>query len=36
MIVNGRKSSYKLKREESIAIAEIIEEFNKNDSLIKI
>lgn len=29
MIVNHRRSSYKLRRDESIAIAEIIEKFNK-------
>ena len=28
MIVNGRKSSYKLRRKESVTIAEIIEKFN--------
>lgn len=32
MIVNHRKSSYKLKRCESIAIAEIIEKFNKKEN----
>lgn len=34
MIVNGRKSSYKLRRHESIAIARIIEMFNKKENLI--
>lgn len=33
MIVNGRKSSYKLRRSESIAIASIIEMFNKKENL---
>lgn len=33
MIVNGRKSSYKLRRHESIAIARIIEMFNKKENL---
>lgn len=33
MIVNGRKSSYKLRRSESIAIASIIEKFNKKENL---
>ncbi len=32
MIINGRKNSYKLRRRESIAIAEIIEKFNKKES----
>ena len=31
MIVNHRKSSYKLRRKESVAIAEIIEKFNKKE-----
>lgn len=29
MIVNGRRHSYKMKKEESIAIADIIEQYNK-------
>lgn len=33
LIVNGRKSSYKLRRHESIAIARIIEMFNKKENL---
>lgn len=33
MIVNGRKSSYKLRRSESIAIVSIIEKFNKKENL---
>lgn len=33
MIVNNRRSSYKLRRRESIAIAEIIEKFNKNENV---
>lgn len=32
MIVNHRKNSYKLRRKESIAIAEIIEMFNKREN----
>ena len=32
MIVNHRMSSYKLRRKESIAIAEIIEKFNKKEN----
>ena len=31
MIVNHRKSSYKFRRRESVAIAEIIEKFNRNE-----
>lgn len=34
MIVNGRKSSYKLRRNESIEIASIIEKFNKKENLM--
>ena len=33
MIVNGRKSSYKLRRRESIAIAKVIEMFNNKQEL---
>ena len=36
MIVNHRKSSYKLCRRESIAIAEVIEKFNKKDNFNEI
>ena len=36
MIVNSRKSSYKLKRRESITIAEIIEIFNKKQNYTEI
>lgn len=36
MIVNHRKSSYKLRRRESIAIAEVIEKFNKKDNFNEI
>lgn len=36
MIVNQRKSSYKLRRRESIAIAKIIEMFGKKMNLIEI
>ena len=32
MIATHRKSSYKLRRRESIAIAEVIEKFNKKDN----
>ena len=32
MIVNHRKSSYRLRRKESVAIAEIIEKFNKKEN----
>lgn len=34
MIVNKRRSSYKLRRQESIAIAEIIEKYNNNQNVI--
>ncbi len=33
MIVNGRKSSYKLRRHESVAIARVLEMFNKKENL---
>lgn len=33
MIVNNRRSCYKLKREESIAIAEIIEKYNNKENI---
>lgn len=33
MIVNGRRSSYKLRQHESIAIAEIIEKFRNNENV---
>ena len=36
MIVNHRKSSYKLRRSESITIAEIIEKFNRKKGLKEI
>lgn len=36
MIVNRRKSSYKLRRTESIAISEVIEKYNNKDNVIKI
>ena len=36
MIVNGRHSSYKLRQNESIAIAEIIEKYRKGENVIKI
>ena len=36
MIVNQRKSSYKLRQQESIAIAEIIERFNNKDNFQEI
>ena len=34
--MNHRKSSYKLRRRESIAIAEVIEKFNKKDNFNEI
>ena len=34
MIVNNRRSCYKLRRRESIAIAEIIEKYNKKENVI--
>jgi glycerol-3-phosphate cytidylyltransferase len=36
MIVNNRRSSYKLRRRESITIAEIIEKFNKKENYTEI
>ena len=36
MIVNSRRSCYKLRRRESIAIAEIIEKFNKKENYTEI
>ena len=36
MIVNHRKGSYKLRKEESIAIAEVIERFNKKENHFEI
>lgn len=36
MIANHRKSSYKLRRRESMAIAEIIEKFNKRENFREI
>ncbi len=36
MIVNGRKSSYKLRRRESIAICSIIEKYRKGDNVTLI
>ena len=36
MIVNGRRSSYKLREHESVAIAEIIELFKKHDNVTEI
>ncbi len=36
MILDKRKSSYKLRRRESIAIAEIIEKFNKKENYIEL
>lgn len=36
MIVNHRKSSYKLRREDSISIAEVIEKFNKRENYHEI
>ena len=36
MIVNNRRSCYKLRRRESIAIAEIIEKFNKKENYTEI
>lgn len=36
MIVNHRKSSYKLRKEESIVIAEVIEKYNKKVNLHEI
>lgn len=36
MIVNGRRSCYKLRRHESVAIAEIIEKYRNQDNVIEI
>ncbi len=36
MIVNDRRSCYKLRKEESVAIAEIIEKFNKKQNYTEI
>ena len=36
MIYNHRKSSYKLRRKESIAITEIIEKYNKKENYKEI
>lgn len=36
MIVNNRRSCYKLRRRESVAIAEIIEKFRNGDNVIEI
>ena len=36
MIVNNRRSSYKLSKKESLAIAEIIEKYNNRESYIEI
>lgn len=36
MIVNDRRSSYKLRRRESVAIAEIIEKYRKGKNVIEI
>ena len=36
MIVNHRRSSYKLRHEESIAIVEIIEKYNRKEGLKEI
>lgn len=36
MIVNNRKSSYKLRRSESITIAKIIEKFNHKENFKQI
>ncbi len=36
MIVNERRSCYKLRRRESVAIAEIIEKYRKHDNVIEI
>lgn len=33
MIANNRRSCYKLRRRESIAIAEIIEKYNKKEDV---
>ena len=36
MIVNHRKSSYKLRSNESVVIAEIIEKFNEKENYKEI
>lgn len=36
MIVNNRRSSYKLRRRESVAIAEIIEKYRKHENVTEI
>ena len=36
MIVNGRLSSYRLRRRESIAIAEMIEMYRKRENVTEI
>ena len=36
MIVNQRKSSYKLRQRESVAIAEVIEKFNQRENFKEI
>lgn len=36
MIVNGRHSCYKLRRRESVAIAEIIEKYNNGENVIEL
>ena len=36
MIVNGRLSSYRLRRRESIAIAEIIEKFRNGENVTEL
>lgn len=36
MIVNGRRSCYKLRRRESVAIAEIIEKYRKGENVTEI
>ena len=36
MIVNERRSCYKLRRRESVAIADIIEKYNTNENVIEI
>ena len=36
MVVNGRRNCYKLKIRESVAIAEIIEKYNKRENLINL
>lgn len=36
MVVNGRRSSYKLRQRESIAIAEVIEQYRRHENCIEI